>query len=396
MSRLLSLCLIALVCAGSLRAQEPAVAPPEEAPAAATATATAISTVDLAIPAKKTGKSYFWFRMWPDLLVKFDPVEDREVGRIKAHNGVSHGTYLSHDKSKFYCLTGKRTTIEVVDIAKMEIVDEHSFKEEGYITRVQTIRQIPGGTHWYVQVDRIKNNLDHFVLEGRQWLLYNIEEMEVEKRMKDLPSAIRRGARISPCGKKWHVFDGDIKILDPETLKEEGKITLSEPLYPGFGTFSVRGTDLYHHENPDAYRLIYTMRDPVKRDRTMFGVIDVSTKERKILGYEEWGWNPPVWSWRLSRDGKKGIGQTRGRGRAPAGANSMTLVAWDMETGKKMFEKDHVVRNGLRFAAISPDGKKSYLVGRGHEIEIFDENLERLKVVEMSGELDGTIYVVQE
>ncbi|MAE67924.1 MAG: hypothetical protein CMJ18_27030 [Phycisphaeraceae bacterium] len=362
----------------------------------------ALGVIAAAVAAQSDGaeaskRAYFWFGIAPDFLVKFDPAQDKEVGRIKLKHGVSFGAYLTHNKKKILVSSGKRTVIEEVDLARMEVVEEHDFKQDGFRVSIGTVREIPGGTHWYVQIRKFKVEIDRFSKAPTEWLLYNVEEQEVEKRMKELPKEIRRGARISPCGEKWHVFSGDLKIVDPKTLKVEATVELSKPRFTGTNGLSVRGTDLFNHGNPDAYRLVYTMRDPVKTSRTTFGLVDICLKENKVTKVTEWGWNPPVFTWRLSQDGKRAVGQTSSRGSGNlAGDPMLGLVAWDMETGKKLAEKRVPSRNGLRFAAVSPDGRKAYLRGRGHELVVFDENFEYLKTIEMAGELQHTIFVIEE
>ena len=63
----------------------------------------------------------------------------------------------------------------------------------------------------------------------------------------------------------------DITVVDPKTLKEEGKIELSKPAYAGMGALRVRGADFFESRNADAYRMFYTMSDPVKKNRSIFG-----------------------------------------------------------------------------------------------------------------------------
>ena len=377
---------IALCCAflaTSLPAQKPELAAEAAAPAPRTAS---------------KDQMFFWFRMWPDLLVKYDPVSDKEILRVKSKHGVAHGTYLSHDQTHIFVLTGQRTTVEVVDLAQGKIVEEHSFAEDGWIIRVSTVKEIPGYRQWYVKIDRVRKMPDQFVIEEPQWLLYDLEKEEVVKRMKELPKAIRSGARISPCGKKWHVFSSDLKIVDPKTLKEEASIPLSVPRFSGAGPLRVRGTDLFHHRNPKAYRLLYTMSDPVKTSRTLFGLVDIDLENNRISKVSEWGFNPPVWNYRLSEDGTIGIGQISSRGSRGrnGGERDITLASYDMRNGHKIREQRSTVRTGLWLSAVSPDGKKCYLSGRGHELVIFDEKLQYLKTIEMSGELEGTIFVVHE
>ncbi len=347
-----------------------------------------------------TPKSYFYFRVSPDLLLKYDPVTDEEVARVRFENGLGWSTELTHDRKRFLVTTGKRTKIEEIDIAKMEVVETHDFAEDGHIVRVRSITECPGGTKWYVRLDRIKVNVDTFDILDPQYVLYNREESEIEKRMKEMPRALRSGARISPCGTKWHVFSGDIKVVDPETLKEEATIDLTTPRFPGMGPLRVRGTDLFHRRNPKAYRLLYSMRDPVKTDRTLYGLVDIDLEKNEVTDLKEWGWSPSAFSWRLSADAKVGIAsaggfRSRGGGNL-AGDPSVNLVTWDMETGKKLRERRSIVRNGLRLSAFSADGKKAYLSGRGHEFWVFDENLEHVKTVENAGEIMGSIIVLHE
>lgn len=349
----------------------------------------------------KTGKSYFYFRVAPDLLLKYDPVTDKEVARVRFNHGVGGSTYLSHDRKRLFVTTGKRAIVEEVDLATMTVVDEHDFRENGYIVRLRSIKECPGGKLWYVSMNRIKVNLDTFDILDPEYVLYNREESEVVKRLRELPREIRSGARISPCGTKWHVFGSDIKILDAETLKEEGKIDLSTPRFTGMGPLSVRGgTDLFRGKNPDAYRLIYSMRDPVKTGRTTYGLVDISIKDKKVTKITEWGWAPSSFRWLLSADGSVGVAsasgfRSRGGGNL-AGDPTVNLVRWDMIKGKKLAERRTIVRNGLRLGAFSPDGKKAYLQGRGHEFWVFDENLKHIKTVENAGEIMGSVYVVDE
>lgn len=337
-------------------------------------------------------KAYFWFRMWPDKVVKYDIEKDEVVLELTTRNGVCHSMQLTHDKTKFLVVTGKETKIEILDAVKGEFVDQHSFEVPEYIVRIDDIREIPGGTHWYVKINRVKREIDHFVVEEPEWLLYNHTEWEIEKRMKELPEAIRRSARISPDGKKWHVMRSDITIIDPDSMKEEGKIELSKPLYTGMGPISVTGEDFYDWKNPNAYRMMYTMRDPVKRDRRLAGIVDIDLVEHKIANLTEWGAAPRVWRFYMTSDKKRGIA-TRSTGERRNQGNGddpiSTIVTYDLETGKKLKETRVELRNGLRLAGISPDGGKLYFMGRGHELVLFDRDHKPLRTIEMDGELDG-------
>lgn len=343
-------------------------------------------------------KAYFWLRMWPDFLVKYDIEKDEEVARIQAKHGICHGITYSHDETRAFLITAKKFKVEVFDLIANEVIEEHDFTETGWLIRVDDVREIPGGKKWYVNIDRVKLEPDHYKIEKSQWLLYDTEEKKVIKRMEELPSAIRRGAQISPDGKFWHVFGRDFQVIDPETLKEVGKIDLSTPLYSGMGRLQVGGrNDFYHHQKPDRYRLLYTMTDPVHTHRRIGGVVELDLASMEVIERQEWG--PPFSSWRffITQDGKvaMGTGSSGGRGGQQNGVDPIiTLVNFSLEDGSKILETRVPVRNGLGFSGISPDGKKLYLVGRGHELVIYDGEHQYLKTVEMDGELEGSLHLV--
>ena len=342
-------------------------------------------------------RPYFWIRMWPDFLIKYDIEKDEEAARIQSKNGVCHGTTYSHDEIHAFMITGKRSMVEVVDLVKHEVVEVHDFTETGWLHRVDDVKEIPGGKQWYVQIDRVKLEPDHYKIEKSQWLLYDVAEKKIIKRMEELPSAIRRGAQISPDGKTWHVFGRDFQVIDPETLKEVAKIDLSTPIYTGMGRLQVSGrTDLLHGKDTGRYRLLYTMSDPVHSHRRIGGILDLDLDKMEVNGRQEWG--PPVNSGYVTWDGKKSIG-TGGRGWRGGGQESgadpyITFVNYSLEDGSKLLETRIPSRNGLRLAGISPAGDKLYLAGRGHELVIYDGEHNYLKTVELEGELEGWLHRV--
>jgi len=350
-------------------------------------------------PGAQGEKAYFWFRMWPGQLVKYDIEKDEVALQVESPGGVAHGMQLSHDRSKFFLVTNQKSTIESYDSVTGEFLEQYNFAEPGYIIRIDQVRELPGGTHWYVKIDKVKRETDHFKVEEAEWLLYDHAEWHVDKRMKKLPKEIGRSARISPDGTKWHVMGKDITILDPKTLKEEGKIELSKPLYTGMGPISVRGEDFYDWQNPKAYKMIYRMRDPVKKDRSLGGIVEIDLVENKIAKLTEWGASLRSRRLFMTRDKKLGIGtKSTGERREQSDGDDpvATLINYDLETGKKLLETRVEVRNGLNLAGISPDGTKIYFMGRGHELVIFTGEHVYLKTVDLGGEVDGRLTLLYE
>lgn len=342
-------------------------------------------------------KVFFWCLIWPDSIGKFDPETDTLVDKIKTKNGLVHEWKRSSFGDQFLVVTGQKMIVEVLDIKTKTTIDQHVFAETGYVVRVDDVREIPGNTHWYVRVSRIKLIDDHYDVDKPETLYYNIKEKKIEKRMKEAPRELR-GAIISPDKKKWHVLGSDIKVIDPVTLKEESKIELSKPLYFGMGPLRVSGDDdFYHHQNPDAYRFIYTMRDPVKKNRSLFGLIDINMKEMKIEKMTEWGKDPGVWNFQLAWNNKVAVAQGGGGfgGRGDDEGRSM-LTLFDLSNGQKIREAEHKFRPRRWLMGISPDGKKIYIGGAGNDLEVFDQDLKPLKQVWLDGDLGGNFVVSEE
>jgi len=350
-------------------------------------------------PARAPGKTWFYMRMWPDKVAKYDPEKDEVVKTATSHHGTGYDIELTWDRKRLIQVTGQRSFVEIVDLATMEVVEEHSFERDGFIVRVDEIREIPGGGRWYVKLDEVEKKLDHFVVKDPQWAEYDLAERKLGKRMKELPKAIRRGAHVSPDGTKWHVFGKDLVVVDPKTLREEGKIELSKPIYSGLGPLTIRSDDFYDWRNPDGYRFLYAMRDPVNKKRTLMGLLDLDMKGLKIASRVEWGSMPKVGGWTFSDDRSVAVGQARrgeresqSEGRDP----EITFYSLDLHTGKKLKETRVEVRNGLHVAAVSPDGSKIYLAGRGDELVVYGRDHAYLKTVRLPAEFDGWILDVRE
>ncbi|MBK7876832.1 MAG: hypothetical protein IPJ77_13995 [Planctomycetes bacterium] len=374
----------ALLAAAPLAAQAPAATGAQgSAPSAA---------------APLAAKEYFYFRMWPDYYCRFDPVDDQIVAKVKFEHGLAHEMEYTHDQKQVLMVTGQKAWLEIIDLATMQVVDAHCFDEVGYVVRIDGLKEQPGGKRWFVRIDKVEKKPDQFVVADSEWLDYDLEERAVVKRMKELPKAIRSGSRVSPDGKTWHVFGKDFAVVDPVTLEETAKIELSKPPYAGAGPFSIRGEDFFDRANPDAYRFMYTMRDPVLKNRTLFGLIDLDLKESRIASYTEWGSMPRVGSWIYSRDHKVAVasrfsgfgGGGGGRGGQDEYRDPQTtLVTFDLTNGKKLRETVIDIRNGLHLSALSPDATKLYLTGRGDEIWIYGADHKYLRTLTMPGDIDA-------
>jgi hypothetical protein len=346
-------------------------------------------------------RTQFLLGLWPDVLARFDPVSDTIVQQMKFRHGVQHGLELSHDRKFVFAITGQRGVIEVIDLAKMETVDEHPIAKDGWIYRVRRVMECPGGKEWYVQYERVEKKVDHFVIHDSQWALYKVEEKELGEGMKELPEAIRRGARIAPDGRNWHIFSKDLVVIEAATFKELGKLELAQPLYTGMGPLSLAGDDFYFGRNADAYRMLYTMSDPVKKNRRLVGLIDLDLKGMKIANLTEWGGGQNLgMGLNLSGDRKRAFGYGGGRrfgggGRGDGAESEISLSSWSLDNGMKLGSGTLKVRTALSIAGVSFEGSKMYLTGRGHDVWVISDEFKHIKTLELPGEVADFIEIVE-
>lgn len=336
------------------------------------------------------GKQYFWFTMYPNLVVQFDPETDKIVKKVELAGGMFWRSTLSHDRKRLMVVTNQQRSVEVIDLTTGTLIGNHLFQEEGMILRVRSVRECPGGVHWFVQTDRVKKELDRYSFEATEYLLYDSANQKVVRKEKKMPDVMGRSNRLSADGSYWlSTSGGDIKFLDARSGKELGKIDLSTPRFFGAGPIRLGGTDLLDRRDPNRSLQIFTTTDPVEKRRTNWGLIDIDLKNRKVTSVTEWGPSNSSFGMRVAY--KKRIAVAMGRGRSA----ERLMTTYDLNTGKKITEAYHEFRPRRSLVAISPNADKVYVGVAGSDFEIFDgKTLKRLPPVELEGEIVGTIHVV--
>ncbi|MFT4516275.1 MAG: hypothetical protein ACI89X_004217 [Planctomycetota bacterium] len=335
------------------------------------------------------GKQYFWFTMYPDFVVKFDPETDKVVHQVKLKGGMFWRSTRTHDRKRLLIVTNQQRTIEVVDMTTGTLAGNHLFQEEGITLRIRSVRECPGGVFWFVQTDRVKKEIDRYSFEATQYLLYDSSKKKIVRKVPKLPDSMSR-ARMSADGTYWlSSTGGNLAFLNARTFKEIGKIDLSTPRFFGAGAIRLSNTDLLDDRDPNRSLQIFTTTDPVEKKRTNWGLIDIDLKNRKVVKVTEWGPSKSSWGMRVAH--KKRIAVAMGRGRT----SERQMVTYDLNTGEKLNEAYYEFRPRRSLVAISPNGDKAYVGVAGSDFEVFDvKTLKRLPTVELAGEIVGTIHVV--
>ncbi|HEX5050937.1 MAG TPA: hypothetical protein VFZ65_04120 [Planctomycetota bacterium] len=343
------------------------------------------------------GKQFFWFTMYPDFVVKYDPQTDTVVQKVKLEKGMFWNTTLTHDRKRLLVVTEQQHTIEVVDLGTGTLLGSHPFVEENFVLRIRDVRELPGGVFWFVRTDRVKKEIDRYSFEPSQWLLYDSNNKKVVRKSPRLPDALDRDTQLSADGTHWigQDDDGNLQFLDARKLTEFASIDLRTPRYFGAGPLRLTGTDLLDGRDPKRARMLFTSTDPVEKTRTSWGVVELDLENKRIVDVQEWG--PQVSAWGLRVAPKKLVAAAMsgsfggGRGNSD---NRTRLLLYDLRTGQKIAEAYEEFRPRRSLVAISPDADKIYIGTAGSDFEVFDAQLKRQKTVELEGEIVGRIHVV--
>jgi hypothetical protein len=348
------------------------------------------------------GKQYFWFTMYPDLLVQFDPVTDTVTKKVKLQGGMFWSSSLTHDRKRILVVTDQQQAIEVVDLAEGAVLATHPFKEDGVTLRIRDVRECPGGVHWFVRTERVKKEIDRYSFEPSQWLLYDSANKKIVRKSPRLPEAIERNAQLSADGAGWVTRDddGNVLFLDARKFTETGRIDLRTPRFFGAGALRLSGTDLLDGRDPNRALMLFTSQDPVEKGRTCWGMVELDLQKKLVVDVQEWG--PQVTAFGLRVAPKKLVaaamtGSFGGGGGGGGGGerdNRARLLLYDLKNGQKLAEAYEEFRPRRSLVAISPDADKLYIGTAGSDFEVFDAQCKRMKTVELEGEVVGRIYVV--
>jgi len=349
------------------------------------------------------GKQYFWFTMYPDLLVQFDPATDTVTKKVKLQHGMFWSSTLTHDRKRILVVTDQQQAIEVVDLAEGTVLATHPFKEDAVTVRIRDVRECPGGVHWFVRTERVKKEIDRYSFEPSQWLLYDSANKKIVRKSPKLPEAIERNAQLSADGTSWMTQDddGNVLFLDGRKFTETGRIDLRTPRFFGAGALRLTGTDLLDRRDPNRALMLFTSQDPVEKGRTSWGMVELDLQQKLVVDVQEWG--PQVTAFGLRVAPKKLVaaamtGSFGGGGGGGGGGgerdNRSRLLLYDLKNGQKLAEGYEEFRPRRSLVAISPDADKLYIGTAGSDFEVFDAQCKRMKTVELEGEIVGRIYVV--
>jgi hypothetical protein len=326
--------------------------------------------------------------VWPNRIRFFDEQTESFTDEIQLRRGAVtsvFGADTTPDHRRFFFITDRMETVEVVDIPGRAVVDEIKLSSAERRVRILGVAPDAAGKRIYLTVRVVSLQADRFVPEDTEVILYDLESHQVRESFR-LPTEVHPGdwfpmLRLSADGKHLFAFGADVFVLDVESRDIVDRLTLSRPTRAGYGPLRNMGFSLRETE-PGVFYGIYRSTEPFLK-KTMLGIARIDLLGMAVERFEvspdlnvEW--------FALSPDGKRGY------------AGMGDLVAVDMESRQVIQRKEGVERGRQNTTmVVSADGSKLYVSGVGNTINVYrTATLEPLRQIFAGGDIMNPLQPV--
>src|SRR5438874_6762833 len=126
--------------------------------------------------------------VWPGDILIMDEASGAIQDKIHLKHGIAFSLTRSQDRKKFYAVTGLMQTIEVVDIASKQVVDEVTFSEGNKKTIfTRSLAVHPDGVTIFAPIRTTTKEIDRYDIDKPQLAKINIRHKKIAKT-PELPS----------------------------------------------------------------------------------------------------------------------------------------------------------------------------------------------------------------
>ncbi|MDX1396498.1 MAG: hypothetical protein R3195_19105 [Gemmatimonadota bacterium] len=322
-----------------------------------------------------------------DVLV-WDEATEEVVDRITVRNRIPIGLDLPGEGERLYLLDPFFETIEVVDLATKETVDEITLSRARTKIRINGYDIDPDEEWAIVWAKSYTKQADRWEVEGPFFLRIDLATKTVTDTIPYPADETPDGAgfRISPDGEAIWVFDEALIVLDAETFEEQDRWEISEPIEPGLGPMSLPFGRSPYQDDDGVYTGLFRVTDPAQNRRLM-GIATVDMNERRV-DFDTFGPAEGV-SFVLAPDGRTGYG-LRSR------IGSYEFWKFDV-AGNRVAERVPFPGRPRMSLMPSADGTRLFIYNAGNTIDVYDsQTFEHLRTVELDEDMTGVVVVPQE
>jgi hypothetical protein len=309
------------------------------------------------------GNATMYLGARPNRILIIDEATEKVTGFIPLKTGYAESLDLSKDKTRIYARSSNMSDIEVVDVAKREVVDTISFAEPGKRVWLRQFEADP--LHRFaVAVTRVSTKLaDRWEIGPVSFFQYDLKEHKV-MRTVPWPKGEEReggvGMQFSPDGKYLYLFADDMFVYDTTDFKEVSKWELSRPIEDGFGRINFNSTD-DDYEEPGFFTGIFTVSDAVENRRIM-GIGRINMPKLSVDFYALGPATPMRFSLAPGRQVAYGLHSEIGK---------YEFWKFDLENHKILSRVEFPGRPRMSMKT-SSNGKLLYIFTAGNTIDIYD------------------------
>lgn len=231
------------------------------------------------------GNATIYLGARPNRILILDEATEKVTGFIPTKTGYPESMDVSKDKSRFYVSSSTLQDIEVVDIAKREVIDTFRLSEGNKRVWIRGYEVDPLHRFAILLTRSSTKKEDHFEIGSNDLVQYDLKEHKIMRKIP-WPKGEERefvGLQFSPDGKYLYMFGDDILVYDTTDFKEVDKWELSRPIEDGFGRINFNSTD-DEYEEPGYFTGIFTVNDQVANRRIM-GIARINLGQKSVDFY---------------------------------------------------------------------------------------------------------------
>jgi DNA-binding beta-propeller fold protein YncE len=337
-----------------------------------------------------SAQSATWYiSTYTDEMLVWDEGSEQVIDRIKMNRIIPDNVQLNEAKTRLYVGDASAEHIQIVDIARREVIDEISLSHDDVTYRINGFAPHPSDEKAVIFVRRHEKLQDRYVVDDPIILEYDLRAKEITDTIP-WPDGEKRdnvGFRYSPDGRTLYFYTNDIIAVDAESYEEVDRWQMTQPLEPGLGRPSFSTSSMTYDE-PGVATSLFRIRDPVN-NRTMIGIAKVRLSEKEIDFFTV-GPAEPIRGFALAPGGEK------------AYALYSTIGAyefWEFDlVGETLSRRVPFAGRPRMGLDVSADGTKLYVHVAGNTIDVYDaETFSLLRTVEFDEDMTlGNVAIIPE
>ena len=348
-----------------------------------------LATILSAAPGASAQTATWYISTYTDQMLVWDEASEQVIDRITMNRIIPNDVTLNEAKTRLYVEDASWEYVQIVDIARREVIDEFTLSEGDSKFRISGFAPHPDDRRAIVFGNRTTKLEDRYAVDGPFILAYDM----VAKRVTDTipwPDGEERdnvGFRYSPDGETLYFYTNDIIAVDAETYEEVDRWEISQPLEPGLGRPSFSPESQTYDEAGVATSL-FRVRDPV-HNRTLLGIAKVRLSEQEV-DFCTVGTSEPLRGFALAPDRRKAYAlyQTIGE-----------YEFWEFDLVEETLSRRVPFAGRPRMGLdVSADGTKLYVHVAGNTIDVYDAaTFSLLRTVEFDEDMTlGNVAIIPE